>query len=153
MRIQNPLKLLRWRFFAKNSDWLILKYFRKKVTSYMFDWVLNMPLIYFTSESQKQAFYNSVATVKQLNIRKANIRNGLSNLPQAKYISHEDAYKKLIVRQMPYQIHSKSTSRLPSRMGPFVYYVRKIFPKTNISYPLILTCVSCSENFVYILNE
>ena len=47
-------------------------------------------------------------------------------------------------------------------MGSFIYYVRQIFQKTNISYPLIRTrsCVhqqvrnvSFSENFVYKLNE
>ena len=45
--------------------------------------------------------------------------------------------------------------------GSFIYYVRKIFRKTNISYPLIRTrtCeyqgvrnVSFSENFAYLLN-
>ena len=46
--------------------------------------------------------------------------------------------------------------------GSFIYYVHKIFQKTNISYPLIRTRtsayqgvrnVSFSENFANVLNE
>ena len=48
------------------------------------------------------------------------------------------------------------------KKGSFSYYVRKIFRKTNISYPLIHTCTytyhglrnfSFSGYFAYVLNE
>ena len=54
----------------------------------------------------------------------------------------------------------KMTVRMKGRS--FIYYVRKIFQKTNISYPLIRICtcayqrvrnVSFSENFAYVLHE
>ena len=44
--------------------------------------------------------------------------------------------------------------------GSFIWYICKIFRKTNISHPLIRTCaykgvrnVSCSETFAYVLNK
>ena len=51
---------------------------------------------------------------------------------------------------------------LPKSLGSFISYVRKIFRKTNLSYPLVRTpvCayqevrnVSFSENFANVINE
>ena len=41
------------------------------------------------------------------------------------------------------------------RLQPFNYYVRKIFRKTNISYPLIRTVrnVNFSENFANVMKD
>ena len=41
MHIYNPVKHLRWSFFAK-----IVNIFAKKAPSQMFDWVLNIPLLW-----------------------------------------------------------------------------------------------------------